>query len=64
MRDFTYPKTKDYSYWYHTKLDQQLPAGLVYFHVTRFYCMELIFLNYENSLSPLDPVDNKRHKFL
>ncbi len=39
------PKTKEYSYWYHTKLEAQPPAGLVDHHVAKFYHLELKFLD-------------------
>ncbi len=58
------PKTKQYSYYYHNKLDKQPPTGLVYLHVARFYCTELLFLDNQNNQSSLDPVDNKQSKFL
>ncbi len=36
------------SYWYHTKPDEQPPAGLVDQHVSHLYHLELILLNDAN----------------
>ncbi len=62
--NYTDPEAKECNYLYYTKHNKQPPAGLVYFHVARFYQMELSFLDNKNSQSPLDYVDNKCHEFL
>ncbi len=45
VRNYSEPKSKDYSFWYHTKLDAQPPAGLIDCHVATYYCQEITFLD-------------------
>ncbi len=59
----TEPKTQDYSYWYHTKLDAQPPAGLIVCYVATYYCQEITFLDNKQKQN-LHKQDLKCHEFL
>ncbi len=47
VHNYTDSKIKQYSYWYHTKPDEEPPAGLVALYVAHFYCQEIAFLDNE-----------------
>ncbi len=47
--DYTDPKTKQYNYWYHTKLDVLPPAGLMDLCVANYYLQEISFLDNEET---------------
>ncbi len=64
IHNYTDPETKQYSYWYHTKLDAQPPAGLVDLHVTCYYYQEISFLNNEEKKQKLFTQGTKHCKFL
>ncbi len=64
VRDFTNPKTKQSSYWYHTKLDAQPPAGLMYFYVAAYYCKEIALIDDEHKNHDLHLQDANRCRFL
>ncbi len=57
------PETKDYSYWYYTKLDAQPPAGLIDCHVAT-YCHKITFLDKEQKKQKPHKKDLKCQKFL
>ncbi len=48
VQNYDDPKTKQYIYWYHTKLDEQSPALLIDTHVAKFYGLELKVLDDEH----------------
>ncbi len=62
--NYTDPKTKEFSYWYHTKLDKRPPAGLVDLHVAKIYCLELKFLDDKIKKQILCCQDSKKSEFL
>ncbi len=64
IKDFTNPETKQYSYWYHTKLDAQPPAGLMYFYVTAYYHKEIALIDEEHKNHNLHFQDSDRCHFL
>ncbi len=47
VQDYINPKTTEYSYWNHTKMDAQPPAGLVHLHVATYYCQEIALIENE-----------------
>ncbi len=57
-------ETKQYSYWYHTKLDAQPRAGLLDLYVACYYCQEATFLDNEEKKQKLFTQDTKYHKLL
>ncbi len=43
--NFTDQESKEYSYWYKTKLDAQPPAGLITLYVADYYCQEITLID-------------------
>ncbi len=64
IQNYTDPKTTKYSYWYHTKLDAQPPAGLVHLHVATYYCQEIALIEKEQINHNLHKQDSNHHRFL
>ncbi len=44
VHNYTDPKTKEYSYWYNTKLDTEPPAGLIALYVAYYYHKDTTFI--------------------
>ncbi len=42
--NYTDLETKDYNYWYISKLNTQPPAGLITLHVVDYYCKEITII--------------------
>lgn len=64
VQDNSEPEIKHYSYWYHSKLDAQLPAGIVDHYVAHYYQLEVKVLDNKEKLWQLHPQDITLRTFI
>ncbi len=64
VRYYTDPETKEYSYWYNTKLDTQPPAGLITLHVADCYLGEITLIEKQQKKQKLHLQDIELLQFL
>ncbi len=62
--NYTDPETKEFSYWYNSKLDAQPPAGLIALQVVDYHCQEITLLETQQKKQKLHQQDIDCHHFL